>query len=171
MRGWGKEWKTVVGMCRVTRYAYCLWDLCEVLWESQSTSYYYGSGCLHKIAIRIHFGLRLNSSRDTLAGCALLHMFPRSRPRTWTVSTANSSVYKRNVMYLAAVAKTHTISGICTVMLRARRPALVALSYHKDVPYTSPNPNTSQKAMEPTVQSTNPAALLSKPTPRHQPLA
>lgn len=140
----GRGQKTVDEMCRLSLSVDCLRDLRGLLWENLSMSYYYGSGCLQKVAFRMHLELRLNS-KDSLAGRAFLHMFPRSRPRTWTGCAAKSSAYKRNVMCLAAAFRTCTHFGTCTAKLMARRPALTTLPDHKDVPHTSPRSQRPSK--------------------------
>ena len=120
---------------------------------------------LHKGCITHTFRASAPNSKGSLAGSALLYMFPRPWPRTWMVGAAKSTLTQRNVMCRTAALSASAVSGSSTVELMALRPAPSPQS-REDVPHTSLTPRKGTHSPLPF-----PLPLLTKPTPRHQPPA
>ena len=64
--------------------------------------YYGGNRLTQRSHLTYISSLGSRNSEDSLAGSALLHMFQRSRPRTWAGCAAKSKPTKRNVLCPAA---------------------------------------------------------------------
>ena len=100
--------------------------------------YYYGGNRLTQRLHHTHISsLGSHNSKDSLAGCAILHTFPRPRPRTWTARAAKSTLTKRNATCPVAAPSASIIPDASAAELMARRHAPTIQS-HEDVPHTSP---------------------------------
>lgn len=108
--------------------------------------YYYGGNCLTQ---RLHHtyisSLGSHNSIDSLAGCAILHTFPRPRPRTWAACPAKSTLTKRNETCPVAALSASTTLGTSAAELMARRHAPTIQS-HEDVSHTSPIPRKGTRS-------------------------
>ncbi len=167
MRVWrndGRQWVGCVGHRLV---ALVFGTFVVMIGGVRARLYHYGG---NRLTQRLHSTYisspGSHNSKDSLAGSALLHMFPRPWPRTWTDCAAKSKLTKRNVVCPVAALIAATIPGTSSAELMARRPAPQLNQSHDAIPHTSPTPRKGTHSPLPL-----PHSSLTRSTPRHQPPA